>query len=72
MPEQLQQNSTLDVFQDINNGKRLEHTVKNGESPFTIAEKYDGVTPEDILKWNNIDDARKIQIGQKLIIYTRK
>jgi membrane-bound lytic murein transglycosylase D len=71
MPAQLQQNTTLAVFQEINNGKKSEHTVKNGESPFTIAKKYDGVTPEDILKWNNIDDARKIQIGQKLIIYTR-
>jgi len=72
LPAQLQQSTTLAVFQDINTGKKLEHTVKNGESPFTIAKKYDGVTPEDILKWNNIDDARKIQIGQKLIIHTQK
>ena len=68
---QLQQNTTLAVFQEINQGKKVEHVVKNGESPFTIAKKYDGVTPEDILKWNNIDDARKIQIGQKLIVYQR-
>ena len=71
VPAQLQQNTTLAVFQEINNGKKLEHTVRNGESPFTIAKKYDGVTPEDILKWNNIDDARKIQIGQKLIVYQK-
>jgi membrane-bound lytic murein transglycosylase D len=71
IPVQLQQNATLAHSQEINIGKKSEHTVKNGESPFTIAKKYDGVTPEDILKWNNIDDARKIQIGQKLIIYTR-
>jgi membrane-bound lytic murein transglycosylase D len=69
---QLQQNTTLAVFQVVNTGKKVEHTVKNGESPFTIAKKYEGVTPEDILKWNNIDDARKIQIGQKLIIHTQK
>ncbi|KAF0233438.1 MAG: membrane-bound lytic murein transglycosylase [Prolixibacteraceae bacterium] len=71
VPAQLQQNTTLAVFQEVNNGKKVEHIVKNGESPFTIAKKYDGVTPEDILKWNNIDDARKIQIGQKLIVYQR-
>ncbi len=71
VPAQLQQNTTLAVFQEINNGKKVEHIVKNGESPFTIAKKYDGVTPEDILKWNNIDDARKIQIGQKLILYQK-
>ena len=69
--DQLQQNTTLAVFREINNGKKVEHTVKNGESPFTIAKKYEGVTPEDILKWNNISDARKIQIGQKLIVYQK-
>jgi membrane-bound lytic murein transglycosylase D len=68
---QLQQNTTLAVFQEINTGKKVEHTVKNGESPFTIAKKYEGVSPEDILKWNNIEDARKIQIGQKLIVYQK-
>lgn len=68
---QLQQNTTLAVFQETNTGKKVEHTVKNGESPFIIAKKYEGVSPEDILKWNNIEDARKIQIGQKLIVYQK-
>ena len=71
VPVQLQQNTTLAVLREINTGKKLEHTVKNGESPFTIAKKYEGVSPEDILKWNNIEDARKIQIGQKLIVYQK-
>jgi membrane-bound lytic murein transglycosylase D len=71
-PKQIQQNTTLAVLQEMNTGNRVEYTVKNGESPFTIAKKYDGVSPEDILKWNNIADAGKIQIGQKLIIYTSK
>ena len=44
------------------------HTVKPGESPYTISKKYRGVSPEDILRWNNISDARKIQVGQKLKI----
>ncbi len=51
--------------------RKIEYTVKSGESPYTIAKKYDTVTPEDILEWNNIDDARKIQVGQKLIVYIR-
>ncbi|HSH18955.1 MAG TPA: LysM peptidoglycan-binding domain-containing protein, partial [Draconibacterium sp.] len=71
MPAQLKQSSTLAVFHEINTGKKVEHTVKNGESPYTIAKKYEGVTPEDILKWNNIQDARKIQIGQKLVVYQK-
>lgn len=49
--------------------RKIEHIVKSGESPYVIAQKYDGVTPEKILEWNSISDARKIQIGQKLIIY---
>jgi membrane-bound lytic murein transglycosylase D len=71
IPAQLQLNTTLAVFQEINKGKKVEHIVKNGESPFTIAKKYDGVSPDDILKWNKIDDARKIQIGQKLIVFLK-
>jgi len=71
-PKQIQQNTTLAVFQEMNIGTKVEYTVKNGESPFTIAKKYNGVSPDDILKWNNIVDAGKIQIGQKLIIYTSK
>jgi membrane-bound lytic murein transglycosylase D len=51
--------------------RKIEYTVKSGESPYTIAKKYDTVTPEEILEWNNIDDARKIQVGQKLIVYVR-
>lgn len=49
--------------------KKVEHVVKSGESPYLIAKKYEGVTPEAILEWNGISDARKIQIGQKLTIY---
>ncbi|MGE0021420.1 MAG: LysM peptidoglycan-binding domain-containing protein [Draconibacterium sp.] len=57
------------VIDAAKNGKKVEHVVKDGESPYTIAKKYNGVTPDDILKWNNIRDARKIQPGQKLVVY---
>ncbi len=70
--EKIQQSATQNVFKDLNSAAKIEHIIKSGESPFTIAKKYEGVTPDDILKWNNIDDARKIQIGQKLIIYQKK
>ncbi len=52
--------------------KKVEYVVKSGESPFVIAQKYDGVTPEAILQWNHINNARKIQIGQKIILYIPK
>jgi membrane-bound lytic murein transglycosylase D len=44
------------------------YTVKSGESPYTIAKKYPGVSAEDILRWNNITNARNIKVGQKLKI----
>lgn len=61
--------SAIADFTTSAKAKKVEHIVKSGESPYTIAKQYKGVTSEDILKWNNIKDARKIQIGQKLIIY---
>jgi len=56
---------------DLSKWEKIEHVVKSGESPYTIAKKYKDVTPEEILEWNNIRDARKIQIGQKLIVYLK-
>lgn len=72
MVKQFQQQSTLAVFEELNARPKVEHIVKSGESPFTIAKHFDGVSPEEILQWNGISDARKIQIGQKLIIYLSK
>lgn len=68
----VRQASTPKVYEDLSSATKLEHVVKNGESPYTIAKKYNDVTPEQILEWNHIDNARKIQIGQKLIIYQKK
>ncbi len=68
---ELQKKSTPSVFAELKNGKKVEHVVKSGESPFVIAKKYPGVNPDDILLWNNISDARKIQIGQTLVIYLK-
>lgn len=60
------------VFEIPENAQKIEHVVKSGESPYVIAKKYEGVTPEAILFWNGISDARKIQIGQKLILYLKR
>lgn len=61
--------SALPSYKIPETAKKIQHTVKRGESPYVIAKKYTGVTPEAILEWNGITDARKIQIGQKLTIY---
>ena len=70
--EQLRQSTTLKIPDDLKDRPKVEYVVKSGESPYTIAQKFDGVTTDDILLWNNIDDARKIQVGQKLTIYLKE
>jgi len=41
--------------------------VDFNESPATIAKKY-GIKTDDLLKANNITDAKKVQYGQRLVI----
>lgn len=50
------------------NGQTV-HYVDSGESPATIAKRY-SVKVEDLMKANNITDARRIVVGQKLVIPT--
>ncbi|MFM1931977.1 MAG: hypothetical protein RL226_1280, partial [Bacteroidota bacterium] len=42
------------------------YTVRPGDSLWTIAKKFPGVSAEDIMEFNNIDD--DIRPGQKLKI----
>ena len=44
------------------------YTVRTGDTVWDIAQKFDGVTASEILKLNNISDASRIQVGQKLRI----
>ncbi|NLA24496.1 MAG: LysM peptidoglycan-binding domain-containing protein [Bacteroidales bacterium] len=48
------------------------YEVKKGDSPYSISSNYQGVSPEDIMEWNGIENPSKIQIGQKLKIYGKK
>ncbi|MBQ2351984.1 MAG: LysM peptidoglycan-binding domain-containing protein, partial [Bacteroidales bacterium] len=48
------------------------YTVKSGDNPYNIAKHYSWATADEILKWNNISDPSKLQIGQKLKIYKKK
>jgi membrane-bound lytic murein transglycosylase D len=66
------QKTPASILEQFDLSRKIEHVVKNGESPFTIAKKYEGVTPELILEWNQIDDPRKIQVGQKLTVYLKR
>ena len=70
--EQIKNGSKLEVLKQPDSSSKIEYVVQSGESPYIIAQKYEGVTPELILEWNNIDDPRRIQIGQKLILYLNR
>ncbi|HUJ12024.1 MAG TPA: LysM peptidoglycan-binding domain-containing protein [Verrucomicrobiae bacterium] len=48
------------------NGQTI-HVVDFNESPSVIAQKY-GIKLDDLLKANNISDAKRIQYGQRLVI----
>jgi LysM repeat protein len=43
------------------------YVVAKGDNPYSIAKKFK-VTQEALMKANNIDDPRKLKIGQKLVI----
>ncbi len=50
---------------------RIEHTVKNGESFWTIAERYN-VNMHNLAKWNGLAIRDSLKKGQKLVIWSKK
>jgi membrane-bound lytic murein transglycosylase D len=51
----------------ISGKKKIYHTVKSGDIPGKIAEKYH-VRLSDLKKWNNMR-SNMLRIGQKLVVY---
>lgn len=51
-----------------NTTRRLNYTVRNGDSLYLIASRF-RVTVNDIAKWNNIDKDRILRPGQTLMMY---
>ena len=50
-----------------NNGQITEHTVKEGESLWRIARRFD-IHVVDLLEWNNLKRGNHLQPGQILIV----
>ena len=63
--------ATASVSNGASNAASAEYTVVKGDSPYRIA-KHFKITPDELMKANNITDPKKIQIGQKLIIPASK
>jgi membrane-bound lytic murein transglycosylase D len=53
--------------QEETKSESVIYTVKSGDTLWTIAQKYPGVSADDIMEWNEIDE--DIRPGQKLKIY---
>jgi membrane-bound lytic murein transglycosylase D len=53
---------------ETHDGNYIYHTVGRGDSVWSIAKEYPGVTDSDILRLNNIRNAQRIKPGQKLKI----
>jgi LysM repeat protein len=43
------------------------YTIQRGDNPASIAKKFK-ITASELLRANNIDDPKKLQIGQRLLI----
>ena len=51
------------------NGDYVAYRVRTGETFYSIARKYPGVSAQNIMSWNKISDARKLKPGMTLKIY---
>ena len=49
-------------------GSYIYYTVRRGDNFWTIAKKFPGVSNYDIMRINNIKDAKSLKVGQKLKI----
>ena len=49
----------------INGGSIIPYQVQAGDTPNVIARKFN-VTPEQLMKWNNIQDPNLLLVGQQL------
>jgi membrane-bound lytic murein transglycosylase D len=49
-------------------GKVVHYTVKKNDSLWSIAQKYDGVTPKEIQKENRLRSTRDLKVGTRLKI----
>lgn len=53
---------------NINENEFITYIVRKGDTLWEIAQKFPGVTAQEIMKINNIDDVKSIKPGQKLLI----
>jgi membrane-bound lytic murein transglycosylase D len=47
-------------------GKQVYYTVQSGDTLWSIAQKYKGVTVSQIRQWNNLSSKQTLKVGQKI------
>jgi membrane-bound lytic murein transglycosylase D len=60
--------SASTIYPEETDGEYIIYTVHNGDTIWDIVKMYDNVTTTQVLALNNIPDAGKIKVGQKLKI----
>jgi membrane-bound lytic murein transglycosylase D len=50
-------------------GEYESYRVRNGETFYSIAKKYPGISAQNIMAWNGINNARRLKPGMTLKIY---
>lgn len=69
--ENVQPTASANVVAGQNSASVTEYemyTVRKGDNVGSIAQKFDGVTGDDIIRMNNIKNVRGLAVGQKLKI----
>ena len=56
------------VKTESEDAKYVYYTVQSDDTLWKIANKYQGVTIDDIKKWNNIKNAKSLKVGTKIKI----
>ncbi len=52
-------------------GEGVRYTVRSGDTLYDIAQRYPGVSADNIMEWNNIRRASSIRPGQTLVIHAQ-
>jgi LysM repeat protein len=55
------------LLEQVDGGSRIVYQVQPGDTLESIAKKS-GVSMEQLIRWNNIQDPNMIQVGSKLTI----
>ena len=55
------------LLEQVDGGPRIVYQVQPGDTLEAIAKKS-GVSMEQLIRWNNIQDPNMIQVGSKLTI----